>query len=205
MRFSFDAATHTYRVNGVVFPSVTEVLGPAETFAGLFANVPIDAMEMARERGTYVHEAMALLARGDLDWHSLDEQWEPFIRSGAQFLEESGIVVTAAEVPIYSERLRVAGTIDLLGDWRGRDALLDFKASAQVPVTVGPQTAGYEFLYRDLYRSNGKRRVYRFCVHLTATGYRVIPLDDSRDEAIFLSSLNLYHWGSRKHAHRVAA
>ena len=111
-------------------------------------------------------------------------------------------VLPGSEVPVYSERLRVAGTIDLLGIWTRREALLDFKASAAVPVTVGPQTAGYQFLHRDLY--GGGKRIQRYCVHLTPTEYRVIPLEDSRDESIFLSSLNLFHWSTR-YAARAAA
>jgi hypothetical protein len=202
-KLEFEQATHTYRIGGVIYPSVTEVLGPAEVFAGVFDNIPADALELARDRGSYIHEAMALLARGDLDWNSLDEQWAPYIRSGARFLADSGIVVTGSEVPVYSERLRVAGTIDLLGLWRQRKALLDFKASAAVPITVGPQTAGYDLLCRDLY--GGDKRTLRYCVHLSATEYRVIPLEDSRDESIFLSALNLFHWGSRYASHAAAA
>lgn len=202
MQLTFDAPTHTYRVGGVIYPSVTEVLRPAETFAGLFDGVPDGALELARERGNYVHEAMSLLVRGTLDWRSVTEPWVQYIRTGARFLSDSQIVVTGSEVPVYSERLRVAGTIDLLGLWRERFSLFDFKASAMIPVTVGPQTAGYTFLYHDLYGSKG--RVHRYCVHLTPAEYRVIPLEDSRDEAIFLSSLNLFHWGSR-HAGRVVA
>lgn len=201
MALSFDPSTHTYRVGGVIYPSVTEVLGPAETFAGMFEGVPAEAFEIARERGSYVHEAMALLARGSLDWDSLDEAWVDYIRTGQRFLAESGLIVTGSEVQVYSERLRVAGTIDLLGIWRRRSALLDFKVSAVVPVTVGPQTAGYKFLYQDLYGT--KDPIHRFAVHLSPTEYRVIPLEDSRDEAIFLSSLNLFHWGNR-YAKRAA-
>jgi hypothetical protein len=203
MQFAFDSATHTYRVGGVIFPSVTEVLGPAETFAGVFDRVPEHALAFARDRGHYIHEAMALLVRGELDWDSLDPDWAPYIRTGERFLADSGIVVTGSEVPVYSERLRAAGTIDLLGLWRERESLLDFKAAATVPLTVGPQTAGYTLLYRDLY--GGGKRVHRYCVHLSATAYRVIPLEDSRDEAIFLSALNLYHWGSRYAGRTVAA
>jgi hypothetical protein len=203
MNLAFDPSTHTYRVGGVIYPSVTEVLGPAERFAGLFDGVPAEALEAARDRGSYVHEAMALLARGALDWNSLAEPWAQYIRTGERFLTDSELVVTASEIPVYSERLRVAGTIDLLGVWRGRLALLDFKSSAAVPITVGPQTAGYSLLYRDLYGSKG--RVHRYCVHLTPSEYRVIPLEDSRDEAIFLSSLNLFHWGTRHAGRAIAA
>lgn len=204
MSFSFDPATHTYRVGNVIFPSVTEVLGPAETFAGMFDGVPEDALELARDRGSYIHEAMALLVRGCLDWNSLEPAWAPYVRTGERFLAESGIVVTGSEVPVYSERLRVAGTIDLLGMWTRRESLLDFKASATIPLTVGPQTAGYQLLYRDLY-GGGAKRMHRYCVHLSPTEYRVIPLEDSRDEIVFLSSLNLYQWGGRYVSRAAAA
>lgn len=203
MNLSFDPMTHTYRVGGVILPSVTEVLGPAQTFAGMFDHVPAGTLETAKERGTYVHEAMALLARGALDWDSVDGPWLDYVRTGARFLAESGLVVTGSEVPVYSERLRVAGTIDLLGSWRRGDALIDFKVSAVVPPTVGPQTAGYKYLYHDLYGMKG--RLHRYCVHLTASEYRVIPLEDSRDENIFLSSLNLFHWGTRYAGRAIAA
>lgn len=206
MRFSFDPISHTYRVGGVVYPSVTEVLAPAETFAGVFENVPIDAFELARDRGTYVHESIALLVRGALDWTSVEPTWEPYVRAAERFLTESGLVVTGSEVPVYSEHLKVAGTIDLLGIWRDRQSLIDFKTSAGVPPTVGPQTAGYFLLHRDLYGGK-KARTNRYCVHLTPAtypGYRVIPLEDTRDFSIFLSSLNLYHWGVR-HARALAA
>lgn len=200
--FSFDASTHTYRVGGNVLPSVTEVMRPLDSFT----HVPADALEYARERGTYVHQAMALMARNDLDWLSVEPTWLPYVRAGERFLLDSEITVTGSEVPVYSERLRVAGTIDLLGNWRNRDVLIDFKSTASVPETVGPQTAGYMFLYREVYGTS-KRKVHRYCVHLTpsqTTPYRVIPLEDSRDESIFLSSLNLYHWG-RQHGYAAVA
>jgi hypothetical protein len=189
----FDAATHTYTLRGTVLPSVTEVLRPLETFA----HVPTDALEWARGRGSTVHEAMALLARDDLDWQSVDPDFAPYVRAGAKFLTDSDVTILGSELRVYSERLRCAGTLDLVVQWRTRPALLDFKATAQVPATVGPQTAGYEHLYREQY--GAKKRLQRYCVHLLPDDYRVIPLEDSRDESIFLSALNLYHW-SKQHA-----
>jgi hypothetical protein len=205
MRLDFDAATHTYRVGRQVLPSVTEVLGPAESFAGVFDRIPPANLEAARDRGTYVHEAMALLVRGDLDWDSVEPQWLARIRQGERFLQESGLTVIASELRVYSASLRVAGTLDLFASWRRRHALLDFKATAAIPVTVGPQTAGYEFLYRDQYGVSKNMRIRRYCVHLRDDSYRVVPLEDSRDESIFMASLSLYHWGSRENAAAVAA
>lgn len=192
----FDPVGHVYRLHGTIVPSVTDVLRPLENFA----RIPADALEYARERGTLVHEAMALLARNDLEWESLDDELLPLVLGGQRFLMESDITITASELRVYSERLRCAGTIDLAGHWHRRDVIIDFKATATVPASVGPQTSGYEHLFRDLFAH--KKRLQRYCVHLLPNDYRVIPLEDSRDESIFLSALNLYHWGVQ---HGIAA
>lgn len=193
----FDEAAHVYRIHGAPVPSVTQVLKPLESFA----RVPLDALENARLRGGHIHLAMALLARDDLDWMTVDESLREYVQSGERFLLDSGITVVASEMRVCSPRLRCAGTIDLIGDWRGRAALFDFKATAVIPPTVGPQTAGYEYLYRE-HCGQARRRMLRFCVHLQPGSYRVIPLEDSRDESVFLSALNIYHWGRQ---HGIAA
>jgi hypothetical protein len=190
----FDPASHIYRLRGTKIPSVTQVLQPLESFV----HVPADALEYARGRGIAVHAAMALLARDDLDWESIDSEFAPYVRAGSKFLTDSGVTVLGSELVVFSERLRCAGTVDLVVIWRAREALLDFKATAQIPPTVGPQTAGYELLYRELY--GVKRRMQRYCVHLRPDDYRVIPLEDTRDESIFLSALNLFHWSEQHHA-----
>jgi hypothetical protein len=143
----FDQASHTYTLDGVKLPSVTEVLRPLENFDG----VPRDALEHARLRGQHVHEAMALLVREDLDWLSLDPELVPYLEGGKRFLEESGITVIASEFRVACKRLRVAGTLDLLGVLRNSECVLDFKAAAAVPLTVGPQCAAYEHLYRSMF------------------------------------------------------
>jgi hypothetical protein len=191
-KLEFDAAAHVYTLNGERVPSVTEILSPLEDLSSIPANV----LERARIRGQHVHQAMALLVRDELDWHSLDADLVPYIIGGRRFLEESGITVIASEMPVACPKLRVAGTLDLFGHWRDSDALLDFKATASMPASVGPQTAGYETLYRSQF---GGRQRKRFCVQLKPNDYRIYPLTDSADYSIFTSALNIFHWRN-KHA-----
>lgn len=192
MRIDFDKDSHTYTVGGVQLPSVTQVL---DTLID-FRFVDRDVLEAARVFGNHVHDAMALLVREELDWQTLDPALVPYILGGKRFLEESGITVIASEMRVACKRMRCAGTLDLAGVLRNSECVLDFKATAAIPATVGPQTAAYERLYNSMF--GGPKRK-RYCVQLRENDYRVVPLTDPADISIFQSALNLHHW-KQKHA-----
>lgn len=193
MRLEFDKSAHAYTVNGQAVPSVTQVLAPLEILDG----IPQAVLERARVRGQHIHEAMALLVRDDLDWSSLDPDLMPYIEGGKRFLEESGAVVIASEMRVACPLIRCAGTLDLLAHWRDADSLIDFKATATVPATVGPQTAAYERLYQAMHSCRPKKR---YCVQLKPGDYKVHPLTDPADWIVFQSCLNIYHWRSKNAA-----
>lgn len=195
MQIEFDAPTHTYRIQGIEVPSVTQVLAPLDSFAGC----PLAALEHASTRGRFVHQAMALLVRDRLDWASLDDELLPYVQAGDSFLNEQDLTVIASEMQLGSTLLRVAGTLDLVALWKEREALFDFKATASLPPTVGPQTAGYALLYNEQHQGADKRRkLPRFSVQLKPDGtYRVRQHAAARDEVMFISSLNVYHWGKQ--------
>ncbi|MEX2282255.1 MAG: hypothetical protein WEE89_07210, partial [Gemmatimonadota bacterium] len=187
MPLDFDNAAHAYTLNGVRVPSVTEVLSPLEDFS----RIPHDVLEAARVFGQHVHVAMALLVRDELDWAALDPSLVPYIVGGKRFLEESGITVVASEQRVCSKKLQVAGTFDLFGVWRDAECLIDFKATAAIPKSVGPQSAGYDLLRRETF---GGKKAKRYCVQLRDNDYRFVPLTDPRDYAIFISCLNVFKW-----------
>lgn len=193
MHLEFDKSAHAYTLNGQSVPSVTQILEPLEMLDG----IPVYVLEAARERGQFVHEAMALLVRDALDWSSLDVSLVPYIEGGKRFMDESGLVVIASEMRVACQRLRCAGTLDLFAQWRECECLIDFKATAAFPPTVGPQTAAYERLYQSMF---GGRPRKRYCVQLKPGDYRVHPLTDPADWSVFQSCLNIYHWRSKNAA-----
>jgi len=180
-------ADHRYLLDGCELPSVTQIIAKLESFLG----IPAELLEAARLRGQAVHEACAQLVREELDLPELDPELQPYVLGAARFLAESGITVIASELPLGSRRLGWAGTLDLVGHWRGVECILDWKATAQIPPTVGPQTYGYERLYREIY-GGGKRK--RYCVQLRPNDYRVVPFSCPTDQTIFTSCLNLLTW-----------
>lgn len=181
---AFDTASHTYRVDGRVLPSVTQVLQILQDFGG----VPADVLERAREFGSHVHTAVDLDNRGELDEDSLDPALRPCLEAWRKFRADTGAVVVASELRLADSVLGYAGTLDTLLVIRSRHALVDVKTGL-VPRTVGPQLAAYDHLLR----ANGRPRpTRRLCVQLCADGYRVHDCKDPADWPVFMSALNCH-------------
>lgn len=188
---AFDPQSHTYTLHGAKVPSVTQVI---DEQLNDWSGVPLEALETARIFGGHVHEACHLLVRGELDWSSLDPALVPYIEAAQRFLEESGLTVLNAELPLASSKLKFAGTLDIRGMWRNSVAILDWKSTAAMPRSVGPQTAAYEHLYAEHF---GGRPCKRYCVQLNPAlpnGYKVHALTNSADWHIFLSALNCWRF-----------
>ena len=193
-QLTFDADTHTYRLNGTVVPSVTQVI---DEQLNDWTGVPLDALEAARVFGSHVHEACHLLVRGELDWASLDPALVPYLEGAQNFLDQSGITIIASELALASPTLRFAGTTDLRGILRDSISTLDWKSTSVMPRSVGPQTAAYDHLYIE---QNGGKPTKRYCVQLNPAlpnGYKLHPLKNTADWHIFLSALNCWRF---KHA-----
>lgn len=71
IKMTFDEAAHEYRANGVVVPSVTQVLkslGYAD-----YSMVPLDVLERKRQIGSLVHQACHFYDEGDFDESDFDK------------------------------------------------------------------------------------------------------------------------------------
>ncbi|HEU0283497.1 MAG TPA: hypothetical protein VFQ99_06900 [Gallionella sp.] len=186
---TFDAATHTYRWRGVIVPSVTQILGQLTDLS----MVPPDVLERKRQIGTWVHAAIELDLKNDLDYDSIGEDWRGYFDGWLKFKRESGFAVVDAEAKVYSEKYRYAGTLDLLGDLPkvGR-ALIDTKCTATMYPSVGPQTAAYA-------EAHGATKAKRYALQLKPTGtYELHACPDKGDFGVFLAAKTLYDW-RKKH------
>lgn len=189
MKIDFDPNEHKYRVDGRPVPSVTALIKGAHDFSG----IPEPVLEFARERGSAVHKAVDLDVQGVLDVADLDERILPYFQQWRSFIRDSGFMPLLAELQVASSRFGFAGTLDLQGVFLARPdriALVDLKATAALPFTVGPQTSAYE---RALAETIGcpAAAIDRYCLHLMPTRYRLVPLRNPRDWPFFLAALTL--------------
>lgn len=181
----FDAATHVYRVNGVVVPSVTQILAVLSDGAKQFYT------KESRDRGRAVHAAIDLLHDGDLDESSIDARVLPYLEAYRCFLLDSGYLSVGRECVAHSDIHGYCGTLDALGSFVSGYALLDIKTGS-IPATVGAQTAAYWTAWNE---SRGVPMIDRYCLNLTKTGYKLVKLkreDFNRDFAVFLNALKLW-------------
>lgn len=145
MSLHFDEATHTYTVDGVRLPSVTEV---TRFCAYDYKSAQPWLAEAAARRGTAIHEACALIDYGE-------EPEEPpeisgYLTAYRRFLKDCHPNWELIEYPMGSLTLGVAGTLDRFGTMGGESVLLDIKTGQLHTVALRAQLTGYSRLLREL-------------------------------------------------------
>jgi hypothetical protein len=181
----FDEATHRYSVDGVEYPSVTQVLAIAGLTDWTYCT------EWVRERGSIVHKAVHLALTSGLDWSTLHESMHPYVSAALQVIEDLGAETIASEQRIFSSLYGYAGTLDWIGNVNGKRTLWDWKTGPIVPA-YGLQTAAYAEAYAE---ESGDRIDRRYGVRLNADGtYDIVPFTDRHDIVNFHAAVRIVNW-----------
>lgn len=105
----FDDPTHTYRVDGVVYPSVTQVL----TEAGFID--PTRFTEEGAERGSRIASVTEWYDTGELNEAAFVKAYPDevgYLLAWKKFLRERVFAIVAIEEPVYNHAWGYAGTPD---------------------------------------------------------------------------------------------
>lgn len=187
----FDEATHTYRWQGRVVPSVTQCLEAA----GLsdYSGVPPDVLAAAQWRGQEVHRFARLLWEGQDCRESVrGTELDGYCSGVWSFWRESGFDPHTWEAPDIGERdgLRFGYTLDAIGVLGGK-VIVDFKTGAPSK-GWGPQLAAYA---EQQERRDGVRRA-RVIVRVRRDGsYHLVPLrEDANDLRIWAAALAIAYY-----------
>lgn len=184
----FNEAAHTYTVNGVRYPSVTEVVGMLRPESGARQ----DVIEYKRQIGKALHKAVELYEGNDLDPDSLDPVVAPYFEGWVKFKRDVGFEMLHSEMIVASTKLRVAGTLDLVGMRAKLIELLDLKAVWTMGDETAIQTAGYSMLYEEM---TGVKVDRRAGLQLLRDGtYRYHQYKDANDRNVFLACLSVHNW-----------
>jgi hypothetical protein len=192
---TFDSASHTYRVGGVIVPGVTSLLESLHSFAG----VDHDVLEAAKHRGSSVHAACHYLDDDDLDEARLKVEQpdvHAYLAGYRKFLRDCTPNYTAIEVPVYHPTLRFAGTPDRIGEltYGGKRiprAVIDLKTSLASHPCWAMQCAAYA-------HAAGVPTARQFSLQLRNDGtYRLKEWIDPDAWPAFVSLLTLRTWKER--------
>lgn len=184
---TFEESTHTYRFNGQIVPSVTQVL----TSVGMID--PTYFTEESRIRGTAIHLACELDDLGVLDESTVDERIMPCLHGWRKARASKAVgEIIGIEERLYSPPHRCAGTMDRRTRIGNRVHAMELKTGD------GPwqewwkiQLAGYVLL-------DGAKMANRAVTRLYLNGsVEVIPISPAtitEDINLFISALSIHNW-----------
>ena len=152
-----------YQRNGDYYPSVTYVLShyPKGKFFEDWLKKVVYASEhivkKASAEGTQVHEMIESYLNGEelkfLE-HGIPMYptlvWQMFLRF-VDWWEEYNPTLIEAEVHLFSDKLRIAGTCDLVCEIGDELWIIDFKTSNNLQTTYDLQTAIYAQCFEECY------------------------------------------------------
>ena len=153
-----------YKRNGEYYPSVTYVLShypKGKFFEDWLKKVGYSAdyiVKKAADDGTQVHEMIEEYLNGS-EMNFLTPKgvplydpniWQMFLRF-VEWWETYTPTLLEAEVHLFSDELKVAGTCDLVCEINDELWIIDFKTSNQIHTTYELQTAVYSKCYEECF------------------------------------------------------
>ena len=185
MKFKFDKDKHQFIVNGIVYPSITQVL----VEAGFLDTRWFD--EYSATRGTYVHTICEWHERGTLDESSIDDEIKVYYEAYLKFRKEkTNYKITEMETPRINETYKFGGIADQFGIMDGVQSVLDIKTGVDVPATR-LQTAA-QILLAD------HPILERYSLQLKKDGnYKLNKyptVENIMDRNIFIASVSSWWW-----------
>lgn len=190
----FDEASHTYRVNGRIYPGVTSIIQSVGLTPD-FSKIPPEVLDYKRMLGTEVHKIIDLDLLDNLGEY--DPVLEPYVNAWRQFREDMKIRLIETETPFFSAKYGYCGKLDLLAEFNGKETgLFDFKTTSVISMmSVGPQLAAYDAGYREWKGMTKSKPYKRFAVQLKGNGkYKLYPCENPNDLNVFLYAVQIYHF-----------
>lgn len=182
---------HVYELDGVVIPSVSEVIRFLSREE--YGDVNQYLLDNAAQRGTAVHKACEKIVKTGECEAGVDIAG--YVRAFIKFCEDHECRFTDSETALACRQY--AGTLDLCGLVDGRFSIVDIKTSYAVKKTlVKAQLNGYLRLWRE----NREASIEALhCLQLLQDGkYRLYPV--AIDSTEFDACLTLHESLKRKHA-----
>ena len=171
----FDAETHTYIFEGLILPSITQIL--KVRFGNKYDGIRADVLERAADRGTAIHKAIENYVTEGLDDKSDEVRGYKFLSNRYRFTaleSEIPVVLHLAGEPI------AAGRLDLIIKFVSSVAVADIKTTS----TLDKEYLAYQLnLYRIAYQQTYNKEINElYGIHLRGDKRKLvqIPINEQR-------------------------
>lgn len=193
--FTFDEASHIGRMDGQIWPSVTQLLNEFKLIN--YDGVPSEILERKRILGTRVHKATALLDNCELDEEHFNKRFPeciPYLDAYRKFRVIEKFDPGDKVGRLVSKKWKFHGEPDEHGlhiGFRGAvRVLIDYKCTFKMFASTGPQDAGYAMLFDENF---GIKIKERYGLLLKPNGnYELHPFNDKNDFQDFQACLWLW-------------
>lgn len=180
---TFNKQLHEYKYDGVVLPSVTQILENV----GLsdFSAVNSRVMQIAQERGSFVHLATQLFDQGELDESTVDPELSGYLDGWKAFVSDFKPKFTAIEKMICNLDFGFAGTLDRIAVIKRKKTLIDIKTGVKSKAHE-VQHGGYSLI---------EPVNAAWTVYLSQNGKYTVEIHDlPRAKRTFLAALTIYKY-----------
>jgi len=184
---TFNEETHTYKLNGVELPSVTQII----TSIGLvdYSMVNKDLLDYKADIGRKIHKTIELYDNKELDNSELHPLLRNYLEQWRKFKKDFRLHTIESEIRMFHPAYKYAGTIDKLGRIDDYYVILDIKSGG-----ISPSHSIQTSAYKEMLEKNTQIKIKkRFAVYLTEENYTVVEHKDN-DLGVFLAALSIYNW-----------
>lgn len=122
---TFDEASHIYRLNGDIIPSVSKLMEPLKDQC--YGGISKRTLENAAIKGSAVHNSIENWIKFGID--DIPSEHRGYFNGFVEWWKQYKPRVFGSEVRIYHKLMRYGGTIDLLCEIGGLLELIDFKTT----------------------------------------------------------------------------
>lgn len=176
----FLEAEHLYLLDGVIIPSVSEIL--RFVFPDKYKGIPAEVLSKKAEYGTKVHEAIEVLEKtGEVI--ELDYIQKASLEQYLRLKEKYDIAVIEQEEMIHFED-KYAGRFDMIAYVKGDYSLCDIKTTAELDCEyLSWQLSLYAYAYNRLNIGNHFEKLYAIWLPKKQIGH-VVEMQKKTDEEI---------------------
>lgn len=137
---TFDEASHIYRLNGDIIPSVSKLMEPLKDQC--YGGISKRTLENAAIKGSAVHNSIENWIKFGID--DIPSEHRGYFNGFMEWWKQYKPRVFGSEVRIYHKLMRYGGTIDLLCEIGGLLELIDFKTTyTLLEMACGVQLEAY--------------------------------------------------------------
>lgn len=186
----FNEKDHIYTKNGIVLPSVTQIMQPL--YEAVYGKADMNASDNGKSKGKEIHRAIDDYCEfGMID---ISEEYRPYLDNFIRYIDEHQYEIVASEVMLYHPVYNYAGTIDIIvTNKKGEYGLIDNKTGDLQPKLHAIQLQAYT----DMWSANKMPEIaFKVALGLSDKGYKEHRYEkyDTKAKSVFDACYKIYKY-----------